>query len=237
MPARGGVRDPPHLSPRRKRWGSAALAAAVLGTSLIAATATNPAAGAEPTNPTLELVAPDKVTAYTYGGGVYSDLGFRLEVEDAPLEIWSQRAADYKSLPTAVASFPLGDVVLPEQQQVGQLNRFISLRIVDHNNPGAAPIVRFRSTCLGETAERMDPDSDFKNPYPRTCYYNSFALGSVSGIRRLGGQRLRLRHTAASQARRLHPDRVGHPGVRRRARLVPGGALRHHRCSHRRQGG
>jgi len=60
------------LSPRRKRWGIAALAAAVLGTPLIAATATNPAAGAEPTNPAIELVAPEKVTAYTYGRGIYS---------------------------------------------------------------------------------------------------------------------------------------------------------------------
>ena len=173
-----------HLSPRRKRWGRrpGALAAAVLGTPLIAATATNPAAGAEPTNPAIELVAPEKVTAYTYGGGIYSDLGFRLEVEDAPLEIWSQRASDYESLPTAVAKLPLGDVTLPAQEQIGELKRFIKLRIVDHNNPDAAPVVRFRSTCLGETAERMDPDADFKNPYPRTCYYNSFALGSVSGI-------------------------------------------------------
>ncbi len=112
-----------HLSPRRKRWGPVvlgALAAAVLGTPLIAATATNPAAGAEPTNPAIELVAPEKVTAYTYGGGIYSDLGFRLEVEDAPLEIWSQRAADYESLPTAVAKLPLGDVTLPAQEQIGR---------------------------------------------------------------------------------------------------------------------
>ena len=70
---------------------------------LIAASATTPATGAEPTNPTIQLVAPDKVTAYTYGRGIYSDLGIRLEVEDAPLEIWSQRASDYKTLPTAVA--------------------------------------------------------------------------------------------------------------------------------------
>jgi hypothetical protein len=171
-----------HQSPRRKRWGIAALAAATLGTPLIAATATTPASGAEPTDPTLELVAPDRVTAYTYGRGIYSDLGFRLEVKDAPLEIWSQRAPDYKTLPTAVAKLPSGDVALPEQDRIGMLKRFVKIRIVDRNNPDATPIRRFRSTCLGETSERTSPDADFRNPYPGTCYYNSYALGSVSGI-------------------------------------------------------
>jgi threonine aldolase len=60
-----------HLSPRRKRWGLAALAAAALGTPLIA-TASTPATGAEPTNPTIDLVAPAAITAYTYGGSLYS---------------------------------------------------------------------------------------------------------------------------------------------------------------------
>ncbi len=58
----------------------------------------------------------------------------------------------------------------------------MKVRIVDRNDPDATPIRRFRSTCLGEISERMDPDADFKNRYPRTCYYNSYALGSVSGI-------------------------------------------------------
>ena len=171
-----------HLSRRRKRWGFAALAAVTLGTPLIAVTATTPASGAAPGDPTIDLVAPAKVTAYTYGRGIYSDLGFRLEVEDAPLEIWSQRAADYESLPTAVAKLPSGDVELPEQQKIGQLKRFMRLRIVDLENPDAEPIRRFRSPCLGEYSERTSPDADIKNPYPRTCFFNSYALGAVSGI-------------------------------------------------------
>lgn len=171
-----------HQSPRRKRWGFAALAAAALCAPLVATTATTPAAGAEPTDPTIDLVAPDKVTAYTYGRGIYSDLGFRLQVNDAPLEIWSQRASDYLSLPTAVAKLPSGDVALPEQDRIGQLKRFLRLRIVDLNNPDAEPIRRFRSPCLGESSERTSPDADIKNPYPRTCYYSSYALGAVSGI-------------------------------------------------------
>jgi hypothetical protein len=171
-----------HLSPRRKRWGLAALAAALLGAPLVAATTTTPAVGAEPTNPTIELVAPEKVTAYSYGRTIYSDLGFRLEVEDAPLEIWSQRASDYKSLPTAVAKLPLGDVTLPAQTQVGQLDRFLRVRVVNLDKPDARTVTRFRSTCLGSTSERTSPDSEFRNPFPSTCYYSSYALGSVHGI-------------------------------------------------------
>jgi hypothetical protein len=174
-----------HLSPRRKRWCPAALgvlAASALCAPLVAGTATTPAAGAEPTDPTIELVAPDRVTAYTYGRAIYSDLGIRLQVKDAPLEIWSQRAPDYESLPTAVAKLPSGDVALPDQDTIGHLKRFVKIRIVDRNNPDATPTRRFRDTCLGEVTERTSPDSDFKNPYPNTCWYNSYALGSVSGI-------------------------------------------------------
>lgn len=171
-----------HLSPRRKRWGLAVVAAATLGAPLVAATATTPAAGAEPSNPTIDLVAPEHVTAYSYGRRIYSDLGFRLEVTDAPLVIWSQRAADYETVPTAVAKLPLGDVTLPEQKQIGELNRFLRIRLVDRNDPDATPVVRRRSTCLGESSERMVPDADFKNPYPHTCYYNTYGLGSVQGV-------------------------------------------------------
>ncbi|PWN01715.1 hypothetical protein DJ010_16910 [Nocardioides silvaticus] len=171
-----------HLSPRRKRWGAALLATAALGVPLVAATTTTPAAGAEPTNPTIDLVAPPSVTAYTYGRAIYSDLGFRLEVNDAPLEIITQRAPDYESLPTAVAKLPLGDVDLPQQKTVGQLHNLLRVTLVDRNDPDAKPVTRKRSTCLGESSERLTPDAEFRNPYPRTCYYNSFALGAVQGI-------------------------------------------------------
>ncbi len=171
-----------HLSPRRlKRWGFAAVAATALGAPLVTSAST-PAVGAEPTNPTIDLVAPATMTAYTYGGRIYSDLGFRLDVTGAPLEIWSQRASDYKSLPTSVAKLPLGDVDLPDQTTIGQLERFVRIRVVDRNNPDAKPIVRRRDSCLGETAERTDPAADFTNHYPHTCYYNPYALGSVQGI-------------------------------------------------------
>ncbi len=173
-----------HLSPRRmKRWGFAAVAATALGAPLIATTATTPAAGAEPANPTIDLVVPDAMTVYTYGrGNIYSDLGFRLEVTGAPLEIWSQRASDYESLPTAVAKLPLGDVALPDQKTIGELERFVRLRVVDRNDPDATAKVRYRSSCLGETAERTDPAADFTNRYPHTCYYNPYGIGSVQGI-------------------------------------------------------
>ncbi len=172
-----------HPSPRRsKRWGLAAVAALALGAPLIAATATTPATGAEPTNPTLDLTAPAAVTAYTYGRTIYSDLGFRLEVNGGPLEIRTRRAADYETVPTAVAKLPLGDVTLPAQEEVGKLNDFVRIRLVDRIDPDATPWIRRRSSCLGESTERMTPDSEFKNPYPSTCYYNSYALGSVQGV-------------------------------------------------------
>jgi hypothetical protein len=172
-----------HLSAGRRRWGIAALAAATLGTPLVAAaTATTPAVGAEPTNPTIELVVPESITAYNWGGGIYSDLGFQLEVTGAPLVIWSQRAADYQTLPTAVAKLPEGDVDLPEQKSVGQLTNMLRVKIVNKNDPDADPRIFKRGACLGENSQRMVPDADIKNPYPHTCYYNPFALGAVNGV-------------------------------------------------------
>lgn len=173
----------PTLPPTRKRWGLAALAAAALTAPLLAsAVGTSPATGAAPTNPTIDLTVPDRVVAETYGGGIYSDLGFRLEVRDAALEIWSQRAADYKTAPAAVAKLPLGDVVLPEQERIGLLQRFLRVRVVDRDDPDATPKVRYRDSCLGEPSERIDPAAEFTNSYPQTCFYNPFALGAVQGI-------------------------------------------------------
>ena len=159
------------------------------------------------------------MTAYTYGRGIYSDLGFRLEVEDAPLEIWSQRAADYESLPTAVAKLPLGDVALPEQEQVGELKRFLKIRVVDRNDPDAEPISALPQHLPRRDLRADGPRRGLQEPLPAHLLLQ--LLRPRIGLRhpgRLGRQRLRLRVPPAPQARRVRPDRVGHQGVRRRAR-------------------
>ncbi|WP_183093947.1 lysyl oxidase family protein [Nocardioides stalactiti] len=171
------------LSPRRKRWGLAALAAAALGAPLLAtATGASPAVGAGPGDPSITLTAPDSVTAQNYGGGIYSDLGFRLEVREAALEIWTTRASDYESAPTAVAKLPNGDVTLPDQKRVGMLDNFMKITLVDRNDPDATPVTKRRGVCFGESSERIDPTADFRNSYPRTCWYNPYALGAVQGV-------------------------------------------------------
>lgn len=171
----------PRLPKRRgRRWGGAAMTVAALLPPLLTVAPSSPAAAADPTNPHLELTAPSRAFAYSYSGGVYADYGFQLEVRGAPLEIWTQRAPDYRTVPAAVAKLPLGDVALPEQTRVGTLNKFLRLRIVKRGDD-AQPIRRRLSTCLDE-AVRLSPDADFRNPYPQSCYYNPYAIGSVQGV-------------------------------------------------------
>ncbi len=159
------------------------LAATVTAAGLAA---TAPTAGADEPVPlpdsALALTAPDKVIAYGYRGRIYSDLGLRLVAGHAPVEIWSTRSS-YDDQITSVWRSEGGDVPLPagSMKTFGGLKRFAHLTIT---HAASGEVVKERSVrgCLNGDSQRIHPDAPARSPYPWSCPWNPYTLGSVMGI-------------------------------------------------------
>jgi hypothetical protein len=127
------------------------------------------------------LWAPAKMTVYAYGNQVWSDLGLRMIAEDAPLELWSTRSSYDDPIQTVWRS-GTGDVTLPEgsMKDFGGLRNFVQLSI--EKVGGGFSKTTTRTACLNTYSERVRPDAPARSPYPRSCYYNPYSLGSVQGV-------------------------------------------------------
>ncbi len=170
----------------RRRNGAARMffvALAVSAPAAVAISTSSPVQAEDPADPTVSLVAPDRIVVESYNGRVWSDLGLRVKVADGPLEIWSQRPSYSQPVVTTVKK-PSGDVTLPtgRNASLGEIDRFVRLTFTSLSDPGAAPFVRRIDACLGTESFRTDPDGAFKSPYPRGCYYNPYSIGAVQGI-------------------------------------------------------
>lgn len=145
-----------------------------------AAATTTGSATAPATGP-ITLWAPAQVTAYGYDNRVWSDLGLRVIAQGAPFELWSSRPSYDEQIQTVWRS-PAGDVALPagSMKDFTGLHRFLSLELTPRT--GGAPITLIRSACLDGWSERVRPDAPATSPYPRSCWYNPYSLGSVQGV-------------------------------------------------------
>lgn len=149
-----------------------------------AATATTPAAAASAARaaaPPVTLWAPRKQTAYAYRGKAYADLGLRLIAQGEPFELWATRSSYDAGIRTVWRSESRGDVVLP----AGSMRRFDGLQdfvTLTFEKKGTKAITDTRDVCLGEITERVRPDATALSPYPRSCVYNPYSLGSVQGV-------------------------------------------------------
>jgi hypothetical protein len=135
---------------------------------------------ADPTAP-FTLWAPAKMTVYAYGKQVWSDLGLRIIAQGAPLELWSTRPS-YDDPIHTVWRTGSGDVALPDgaMKDFNGISKFVHLKIDQVG--GDRSIVTARAACLGGYSERVRPDAPATSPYPRSCYYNPYSLGSVQGV-------------------------------------------------------
>lgn len=163
----------------------AVLAAAVLAAPVAVAVSTPSPAHADD-EPTIVLTAPDRVRAWEYGNTIWTDFGLRVRVTGAALELWSQRP-DYESEVVITQKLAGGDVTLPEglTDRIGRLSDFIRLTFnrtdLPSNADAPAPFHRRIDGCLSSVA-RLSPDATFRSRYPRGCWYNPLATGSVQGI-------------------------------------------------------
>ena len=172
---------------RRVAAGIAAAAtltgAALSAVPVQAGAAETPATGARAAAPTapVSLWAPTKQVVWTYEGNAYTDLGIKLVAQGGSFELRSTRTS-YDAPVRTVWRSPAGDIALPagSSPTVGVLRRFVGLTFTPVDG-GPARTVR-RSSCLGGTAERVRPDAAATSPYPRSCFYNPYSLGSVQGV-------------------------------------------------------
>ena len=127
------------------------------------------------------LWAPPSVTAYAYKNKTWTDLGLRVEAENAPFELWSHRPSYDDQIQTTWRSAD-GDVSLPtgSMQDFSGFKDFLTITVTPKHGETLTmnPKVCFSSY----TAERVRPDAPAESPYPTGCYFNAYSLGSVQGV-------------------------------------------------------
>ncbi len=151
--------------------------AAVTHTSATGAAATAPASSP------LALTGPDRVVAYGYDGTVYGNLGINLAAPSAPFEIRSHRD-DWKSPIRTVWHSPDGEVTLPAgmQSDWSGLDKFVRITATRASD-GKQVLNKRRTVCLNSwSSQRTHPDAPLRSPYPQSCPFNPFTVGSVQGI-------------------------------------------------------
>ena len=180
-------RHTPLLPLRGRTLGLAALALTlpVLPALVGAADAAPPSAAAAAHRAApgpLRLYAPQRLEAMSYGGRTYTDLGLRLVAGDEPFELWSHRTGYDQKIQTVWRS-RAGDVALPagSMSTFGTLRHFLKVSIKPLKGDGAATTM-VQGACLAGYSERVTPDAPAVSDYPRSCYYNPYALGAVQGI-------------------------------------------------------
>lgn len=153
-----------------------AITAAALG-----GTAQSSARAADPASP-LQLWAPDRLVAYSYGGSVYTDLGLRLVAPEEAFELWSSRPTYDDAIVTEWKS-SAGTVVLPEgsMETFSGLSDFAKIKVAQ---VGTGKVVQKwqQTACLNGQAQRIRPDAPARSDYPWGCPWNPYTVGSVMGI-------------------------------------------------------
>ncbi len=127
------------------------------------------------------LWSPGRIEAYSYNGRVYTDFGLRLVAQGEPFELWSTRSGYDQRIRTVWRS-GAGDVALP----AGTMTTFSGMRhflklSIDPVKAGPTTTL-VRGGCLSGYAERVSPDAPATSHYPRSCFYNPYATGSVQGV-------------------------------------------------------
>ncbi len=171
----------------RHSWRSGARAALGVAAALVLALpATGPAEATSPaavpvTPAPISLWAPARVIAYGFHGRAWTDLGLRVIAQGAPFELWSTRPSYDEPIRTVWRSAS-GDVALPDgsMKDFSGLHHFLDLELTPRR--GGEPVTLRKSACFDGWSERVRPEAPATSPYPRSCWYNPYTLGSVLGI-------------------------------------------------------
>jgi hypothetical protein len=158
------------------------LALGIAGMTLVAPLAALPStARADGDTPPFTLSMPATVTAQSWDGYTFLEIGPRLVTGDKPFEIRATRAAYTKPIVVKWLKDG-GDVTLPD----GTMTDFSGLpdffRMAVRGPYGRLLHTSYVNLCPEGQTARVRPDAPAHNPYPMGCPWNPFTLGSVIGM-------------------------------------------------------
>ena len=171
----------PRRGPVRVLSLLAALSLAVPGLVAGAASARQSTPSAALSASPIRLWAPHQLTAFSYNGRVWADLGLRAIAQGAAFELWSQRPSYDEQIRTTWRAVD-GDVLLPEgsMKDFSGLHNFVRLSFRSVETGEVRRM--YRPACFSGRSERVSPDAPATSGYPEDCWHNAYALGSVQGI-------------------------------------------------------
>lgn len=165
---------------------TAGLAGAALLTTVTGALALTPTAGAgEPPPPSaspVSLRSAERIVAYSYRGHVYTDFGLRLVAGAQPFEIHAERPSYAEAISTVWHSAD-GEVALPagSMDDFSGLAGFLELAVTRVSDGELVKQLSVDS-CFNGYSARTRPDAPARSPYPWSCPWNPYTVGSVMGI-------------------------------------------------------
>ncbi len=137
------------------------------------------------------LQGPARAVVFSYDGYVYGDLGVRLSAPERAFELRTVRP-DWNSALRTTWESPSGPVTLPASLQTswGHLDKLVKVTV---RKPGSSKVVRKKriDACLNSwNTQRLTPAAPLRSPYPESCPYHPFTIGSVQGIQQGWGTTL-----------------------------------------------
>ena len=173
----------------RRRTVTAALSGTVLALSALGGLpGSATAAGQHPTaidsaSP-LSLWAPSKMEAYSYDGYTYTDFGLKLVAGDSAVEIRAHRPDYSQPINAAWENAPGGPRALPEGSMTtfSGLDDFATVTVRSVATGKKVSSLDLPGCFNGYGTQRIDPNGPARSPYPTSCPFNPYTVGSVMGI-------------------------------------------------------
>lgn len=169
---------------RHPRLLTLAAGGLLLPLTAVAAASTAGSAAPQPGEPAARLVAPDEVTASTFGRDrARVSLPVDIVAGDDPLEVKTNRATYRDEISGVWRSGGPRWHALPDgrTRTFRGLDKFLNIRVTDIETGDR--FSQRRRVCLNNWGgRRVRPDAPARSPYPYSCHTNPYAFGMFQGV-------------------------------------------------------